>query len=106
MRMQECPKYKHCSASICPLWKPINEQFQLKGERVCFYLIESQKSNAITNFTGAGLSDVYEAITKAVEQINISPDANTYLKKTLIRSRSYGSRLINGMNLIKKRGIL
>ena len=35
---QDCPKFSHCSAPICPLGRDSVGRIHLKGEPVCYYL--------------------------------------------------------------------
>ncbi len=54
--MQACPKLDHCSAPICPRDPQHPKRVHQPGERVCFFLCESVKLNAVSNFHDVGLS--------------------------------------------------
>jgi hypothetical protein len=54
------------------------------------YLLEVAKTNAQANFTGAGLSNIYEAI-EAVKQNILSSSAT--IKRAFTRAESTPSRL-------------
>lgn len=65
-----CPRYQKCSAAICPLWKPINEQKMVKGERVCGILLEYQKPNSepfLTTLYGAEVMRLMADVTQDVK---------------------------------------
>ena len=69
MKMEDCPKYKGCSAPICPLdpnWRKVQH---LKHERVCFYLCEAQKGGSEAIFGGRGLGYPYQLMVEATPAI-------------------------------------
>lgn len=43
MNMYDCPKFKSCSAPICPLDPDWGLRSHLDGDRVCYYLTELSK---------------------------------------------------------------
>ena len=43
VRMKDCPKWHHCKAPVCPLRKDCLRTRQLRGETVCYYLLEVAK---------------------------------------------------------------
>ena len=49
---QDCAKFARCSAPICPLDAAHLNSAHLEGERVCFYLLEYVKPNALGRFKG------------------------------------------------------
>ena len=69
MHMYDCPKFKSCSAPICPLDEDWNLRSQLNGERVCYYLTEYSKE-AVRPILKEGLAvEHYEAIVEHYPRI-------------------------------------
>ena len=64
-----CPKFHACNAPICPLDPNWRNAKHLKGEGVCFYLIESKKVGAEALFRGRGLEELYRPIVEATPDI-------------------------------------
>ena len=60
MRPADCEHFNNCSANICPLDENLVLRKYLNGERVCFYLIQANKSGAKAIFYDAGKGDLYE----------------------------------------------
>jgi hypothetical protein len=86
-----CPRYQKCSAAICPLWKPINEQNMLKGERVCGILLEHQKPNSealLTTLYGAEVMKLMADVTKEIKHCG-----GYLLRSALERAANTESRL-------------
>ena len=64
MHMYDCPKFKSCSAPICPLDAEWELRSHLNGERVCYYLTEYSKE-AVRPILKEGLAaEHYEAIVE------------------------------------------
>jgi len=57
-----CPKYKKCSANICPLDHDWQLRTHLKGEPVCFYLREYVKQGGIARLRGCIPREMFEQI--------------------------------------------
>ena len=57
-----CPKFKKCSAPICPVDPDWHTRVHLKSERVCFYLREAVKAGVAQNLRGALPDKLVEAI--------------------------------------------
>jgi len=92
MKMEDCPKYKGCSAPICPLdpnWRKVQH---LKHERVCFYLCEAQKGGSEAIFGGRGLGYPYQLMVEATPDISIRWGP---IRKALAKAAKTGSRMDN-----------
>ena len=96
MELNKCPRFNKCSTPICPLWKPIHQQIMLKGEGVCFFLLEYQKVDSIENFRGADRMALYEPMAKATEEIFTRPDTRSFLINALKRASKTRSRMLAG----------
>jgi hypothetical protein len=86
-----CPRYQQCSAAICPLWKPINEQKMVKGERVCGILLEHQKLNSerlLITLYGPSMLKLMSQATK-----DIKDHGGYLLRSALKRAENSSSRL-------------
>ena len=67
IQTHQCPKYRHCNAPICPLDPEWHKRTYLKGEAVCFYMLEVQKPGAKCRFQGTIEVQIYRAIRGVVE---------------------------------------
>ena len=90
MEMNECPKYNHCSAPICPLDPGWQERTHPKGEHVCFYLIEYVKPGAAARFQGSTTRELYSAIQSLAEPIS---SRYAPIRRALERAKRSGSRM-------------
>ncbi len=90
MKMTDCPKFDRCSAPICPLDADWAARVHLKGERICFYVLEYVKPGAKARFRGSTAREIYEAIQFLLPSI-LSRYAP--LKRVLMRARRTGSRM-------------
>lgn len=90
MNMETCPKFHTCSAPICPLDPNWQKAKHLKGERVCFYLCEVQKSGSEALFRGKGLEELYQLIVEATLDISIRWEP---IRKVFKRAAKTGSRM-------------
>ncbi len=90
MKMTDCPKFDRCSALICPLDADWAARVHLKGERICFYLLEYVKPGAKARFRGSTAREIYEAIQFLLPRI-LSRYAP--LKRALRRAVRTGSRM-------------
>ena len=59
-----CPKFHTCNAPICPLDKDWGKRANQIDDSTCYYLIESVKDGAQTNFERALLREMYQVIVK------------------------------------------
>jgi hypothetical protein len=50
--MKDCPKYKGCSAPLCPLDSKVFRRNFLKDEKICFYMLELVKNDGKSIMTG------------------------------------------------------
>ena len=48
--MEQCPKFHHCSAPLCPLDPDWNKSKMLQGDNLCHYLCEASKDGAMERF--------------------------------------------------------
>jgi len=48
--MEQCPKFHHCSAPLCPLDPDWNKRKMLQGDNLCHYLCEASKDGAMERF--------------------------------------------------------
>jgi hypothetical protein len=67
IQSHQCPKYSHCNAPLCPLDPEWHKRTYLKGEAVCFYMLEAQKPQARCRFIGTIEVQIYRAICVVVE---------------------------------------
>lgn len=89
-QLHSCPKWNTCSAAICPLDEKFSKRTHLDDDRVCFFLTESIKIDAETNFKGRGLTSLYKCMQEATPHIIcLHPRIN----RALERARQTGSRM-------------
>ena len=48
--MEQCPKFHHCSAPLCPLDPDWNKRKMLQDDNLCHYLCEASKDDAIQRY--------------------------------------------------------
>lgn len=86
----DCPKFSHCSAPICPLDSEWASRTYLKGEPVCFYMLEYVKPGSRARFQGSTAEQMYDAISNALPRIiaRYAP-----LKRALTRTKKTGPRI-------------
>ncbi len=85
-----CDRFNRCSANICPLDPEWHKRKHLNGERICFYLLEAQKTNAKAVFECGGRGCLYAVMQEATPAIIYQYHA---IKYALERSKKAGSRL-------------
>ena len=90
MKMEDCPKYKGCSAPICPLDPNWRNAKHLKHERVCFYLCEAQKGGSEAIFRGRGLGYPYQLMVEATPAISTRWGS---IKNALAKTKKTSSRM-------------
>jgi hypothetical protein len=76
--MEQCPKFHHCSAPLCPLDPDWNKRKMLQGDNLCHYLCEASKDDAMERFKrrydkpvlmqAFGLSEVMRKHSKALDR--------------------------------------
>lgn len=88
--LEQCPKFKKCTAPICPLDPDWHKRQHISGDRVCFYLLESQKPSAKPIFEVRSLGNLYEAMVRHAPAI-----AGTYstIKTALDKAEATSSRM-------------
>lgn len=86
----DCPKFSHCSAPICPLDPEWASRTYLKGEPVCFYMLEYVKPGSRARFQGSTAEQMYDAISNVLPRmiVRYAP-----LKRALMRTKKTGSRI-------------
>jgi hypothetical protein len=85
-----CDRFQNCSANICPLDPEWFKRKHLNGDRVCFYLIEAQKTNAKAIFDTCGRGYVFEAMQRVTPNII---ERYSIIKRALEQSKKTGSRM-------------
>ncbi len=90
MNMHDCPKFSHCSAPICPLDAEWARRSYLKGEAVCFYVLEAVKPGAEARFQGSTAKKLYQAIETVLPGViaRYAP-----LKRALARAAQTASKM-------------
>lgn len=68
MEMYECPKFLHCSASLCPLDPDWRKRTSMNGEPTCFYLCEYVKDGSKARFEGSSHGKIYEACSRMMSE--------------------------------------
>ena len=88
----DCPKYKSCNAPICPLDLECLTRVYVKGEPVCFYMMEAQKLKAKCRLKGVMEGEIYRAICRVIEPLKC-----TYgpLRNRLERAKHTPSRRLH-----------
>lgn len=86
----DCPKFSHCTAPICPLDPEWASRTYLKGEGVCFFTLEHVKPGARARFQGSTAEQIYDAISDVLPSMiaRYAP-----LKRALMRAKKTGSRI-------------
>lgn len=82
----ECPKWKRCSALVCPLNRSGKH---LEGNPICFYATELVKAEAYLRFVERDLLWLHEALKP---NFNWLYDQSADLRKRLVRSAMTPSR--------------
>lgn len=75
------------------------------GERVCFYLTEYQKVDSEAQFRVLDLEELYEDMHRAMEEIDSSPNTDTYLLRALKKAAKSSSRMAKGIQLKSQAGV-
>ena len=90
MQMSDCPKFKRCSAPLCPLDADWGMRTYRKGEPICFYLLEYVKVGARGRFQGCIPTQFYKVIGECIDDVcyRYAP-----LRKALERAKRTGSRI-------------
>ena len=69
LRPHLCDKYSSCNANICPLDPDWRDRTYIKGEAICFYLLETQKPGAALHFQGTIEVLTLEVIDEIIEPL-------------------------------------
>jgi hypothetical protein len=91
---QDCPKFNTCSAPICPLDPLWRAATHLRGERVCPYLLGSEKTGAAEHYAA---DPVFPAVL--VQRSEVQGHHPDIAKRIDAAARTP----FRGQNLIKKR---
>lgn len=86
---QDCPKWHKCSAPSCPLVAELSLRKHIKGERVCFYLVEMEKVSLESILRGSTAIELAEKVTRTIPNILVRCAP---LKKAFDRAKNSGSR--------------
>ena len=89
--MEECPKYRHCDAPLCPLDPEWSRRKMVQDENLCHYLCEASKDGARTRFIGRYDEEVF------LIALGLSEEMKNYskaLKRGLERAESSPSVLL------------
>lgn len=88
---QDCPRYDRCSANVCAFDADWRKRSHVRGDEVCFYLLEAVKPQAIENFESLGHGWVLEVVRPLLDDPAL-PEA---MKSTVEGARLTGSRIVN-----------
>lgn len=94
MKMQDCPKFDKCFAPICPLDRQWRKRVYLSEDRMCFYLLESQKAGASGR--------VEPEMLKACQTLAEDPTLSGTLRNKLYRASLTPSRIEQGQERMKR----
>ena len=90
MKMTDCPKFDRCSAPVCPREPEWQDRIHLKGERICFYMLEYVKAGAVVRFKGSVAKGIYHAIAQVIQPLSARYGP---IRRALERSKQSGSRI-------------
>ena len=90
-RMEQCPKYNKCDATMCPLYDHWRDTKTIKSDtKICFYLREASKQRAKERFAGRKDEVIFRI---ALEQMPLMKKHCSELNKRLTKSSLTGSRI-------------
>ena len=69
MKLEDCPKFDHCSAPLCPLDDERQKRKHLRGERLCIYVLEYAKEPFRDNLRGSISEEHWKAVAEAFPDI-------------------------------------
>jgi len=69
LRPCNCPKYLSCKAPIFPLDPGWFKRTYLKGESVCFYMLEAQKSRAKSRLKETVEQEIHRAVCIVIADV-------------------------------------
>ena len=108
MSPEECPKYRRCSANVCPLDPHVDRRTHLRGERVCLWLREWSKPHGEAQVQERLAPDHVGAVRALFERITQRTlnHSNGWgdIKRVLLASSQSGSRLAAGNRLQRTTG--
>lgn len=91
MTPRDCPRYDRCSANVCPLDQDWRRRLHVRGDEVCFVLLESVKADAAANFLHSGWTWLLEVARPVADDASLPDD----IRRTLERASLTGSRIAN-----------
>lgn len=97
-KMEQCPKFSHCEAPVCPLDQNWRSCRTGKDEQVCFYLREATKDGAKERFKNRKDEAIFRI---AYAQTPIMKRYDSELRQRLKKSSLSGSR-INAARSIRR----
>ena len=89
MLPEQCPKFKTCSAPICPLDERWPEAAHLRGEAICWYLLASGKAGAAEPYAGD------PTFAECLLQLDAVCAAHPDIRKKVTKAARCGFRLSN-----------
>lgn len=69
LKPSSCPRWSHCSASMCPLEEAREALVVRNEDKVCFLLTESVKRGAAARFRERGLEQIFEYMVGATPEV-------------------------------------
>ena len=88
--LRDCPRFDRCSANICPVDPEWPMRSYIKGEAVCFFVLEAVKPGAQARFLGSTAEELYRVACKITPKL-LSRYAP--MRRPLARARKTPSRL-------------
>ena len=85
LNMEQCPKFHHCNAPLCPLDPEWNRRTMIQGENLCHYLCEASKNGAIERFANRYDKHI---LTEAFNQADQMRRYSKALERGLARAAS------------------
>ena len=89
-KMEQCPKFNHCEAPVCPLDKNWRSCRTGKDEQVCFYLREASKDDARELFNGRKDEPIFKI---SLAMMPIMKRRDSVLRRRLEKCSLSGSRI-------------
>lgn len=91
MKMQSFPKFQTCNTPACILDCEWKLRAHHKEDACCYYLLESQKNGAETNFMGASIDKLYQIACAVCEEVS---SRQAPIKRCITRAKTTASRML------------
>ncbi len=90
MRMQDCTKFDHCSAPVCPLDTDYKARSTLRGEPVCLWLGEYAKDTNMAVLSSTVHAELYPRVAECYKHVlgNVGYSDIRYRLKKASESKS------------------